>query len=495
MDLTRWVAGGAIIGLIAGFWNYIKAVLWRAANLFVQRVEINSEYAHNALVSYLIARYRRSGLYDRMFGAWHEHRRDGQYSLVPYETFGNRNMVFWNGWRPFLFRNEVENKAARTTGEAPASAGSKIFSTITYLRGTLDVERILTEACTYNDRLTWDSAADQDAAVRFAIHYIPARGKEEAQMEHAGSSSGLPWYHQTAYRLLGYRPDQLGKGLSHEGRALDHLIFPQRIKNLIREIELWRSSRDWYRRRGIPWKRGWVLYGPPGTGKTALARAFAQDLNMPIYVFNLAELSNQELQNAWNDMQKTVPCVALWEDFDNVFHGRDNIVRRPGLMPLMLSPPKDGDEPTGPRPMGLLTFDCVLNCLDGVEKSDGVFTIITTNDITKIDPALGQPRHTPDGAMEFISTRPGRLDKAVELTYMEADDKKALARRILDDCPDELAHMLDQIDRLADPKETPAQVQERCAQIALAAFWKSQQDKAESLPFPPADATPQRGVG
>ena len=38
------------------------------------------------------------------------------------------------------------------------------------------------------------------------------------------------------------------------------MIFPQRVKDLIKEIELWRKSRDWYRDRGIPWKRGWMLY-------------------------------------------------------------------------------------------------------------------------------------------------------------------------------------------------------------------------------------------
>ncbi len=40
----------------------------------------------------------------------------------------------------------------------------------------------------------------------------------------------------------------------------------------------------------------------------------------------------------------------------------------------------------------------------------------------KVDPALGQPHKLPDGALEFISTRPGRIDKAVELTHMEPAD-------------------------------------------------------------------------
>ena len=68
---------------------------------------------------------------------------------------------------------------------------------------------------------------------------------------------------------------------------------------------------------------------------------------------------------------------------------------------------------------------------------------MTTNDIAKVDPALGQPRQLPDGSVEFISTRPGRIDKAVELSYLEPADKKRLAGRILAEYPAELARMLD----------------------------------------------------
>src|SRR5438046_10532869 len=102
---------------------------------------------------------------------------------------------------------------------------------------------------------------------------------------------------------------------------------------------------------------------------------------------------------------------------------------------MMMMPKKDDDDASRRLLAPPLHFDCLLNCLDGVERSDGVFTIITTNDVSKIDPALGLPRKLPDGTVEFISTRPGRIDKAVELTYMEPEDKKRLARRILGDYP------------------------------------------------------------
>jgi hypothetical protein len=479
MDLRNLLFGGAALGVLAACWDYIKGFTWRIVGLFICRVEIPIEAGHQALISYLVAHYPRYRNYDRLYGADFEHLRNGQYGLVPYEQFGYRSVLFWNGWFPFLFSNAQEGKP-RSGQQQEASSGGpiKIYSTLTYLRGTLDFEDLLRKACDESNRLTWEVNSEEQTRNRFVIHHIPARKEEEESWESGGN--GLPWYRQNYYRLLSHKPEELGKAPLYDGRALDNLIFPERIKKLIQEIELWRSHRDWYRERGIPWKRGWLLYGPPGTGKTALARAFAEDLNMPIYVFNLAQMSNHELMKAWSAMQVNVPCIALIEDIDNVFHGRENVARKMSPLPMFLpSTRREEGDSTAPPPTPL-TFDCLLNCIDGVERSDGIFTIITTNDLTKIDPALGQPRKLPDGSVEFISTRPGRIDKAVELTYMEPDDKKRMARRILGEYPAEYNRMLDFIDRFPDLQETPAQFQERCGQIALACFWKEQHPELEA---------------
>jgi len=479
-DMWKYAAGGALIGIVgmlAGFWGKVKGILWRVANLFVQQVEIPTEEAHNALVAYLIAHHKRSRMYDRMYGAWYAHRRDGRYGLVAYEQYGTRSMIFWNGWKPFYYNNAVEAKARQSKGNANGNGNedaTKVYSTITFIRGTLKVENLLLAACEEANQLTWSTANSEEKATnRFVIHYVPKRTEDNDNRNHG--TNGLAWYQQGHYRLLGITADQLGKMPLHKGRALDSLIFPQRIKGLINEIELWRNHRQWYLDKGIPWKRGWLLFGPPGTGKTALARAFAEDLNMPVYVFNLAEMSNHELTKTWTDMQVNVPCVALIEDIDNVFHGRENVVRRGTMMSMMFGDKDDKggkDKKDGGRDsFSPLTFDCLLNCLDGVERTDGIFTIITTNDLSKIDPALGQPRKLPDGSTEFISTRPGRVDKAVELTYMECADKKVMAKRILGEYPDEYLRMLEFIDGFPDLSETPAQFQERCGQIALKCFW------------------------
>jgi len=470
------IAGaGAVFGVVTGMWAKVQAVLLRVMNLFVQRIEIPTQAGHDAVTAFLIAKYPRSRNYDRMFGASWEFQRDGRYGLIPYEQFGNRTLILWNGWFPFLFSNQQEQK---TTGKDTAanSNATKIYSTITFMRGTIEIEKILSDACNVRNRISWANEEQEEAAkARFVIHHVPKRNDNDSDNDYG--ANGLAWYQQGTYRLLDHAPDDLGKRRTLNGKALDNLIFPQRIKDLIKEIELWRKSREWYREKGIPWKRGWMLYGPPGTGKTALARAFAEDMNMPIYVYNLAEMSNHELMKVWSEMQMNVPCIALIEDIDNVFHGRENIARKNSPMGLFVGPSKkDEDDGNGERRsssmMMPLTFDCLLNCLDGVERSDGIFTIITTNDITKIDPALGQPRKLPDGCTEFISTRPGRVDKAVELGYMETADKKKMAKRILGDYETQYLETIAFVDRFPDLSETPAQFQERCAQIALKCFWQ-----------------------
>src|SRR5438270_7818785 len=128
----NFLAGGAVLGVVAAMWGKIKAVAWRAVGLFVQRVEIPTESAHEAVVAYLVAKFRRSRNYDRMYGASWEYQRDGRYGLVPYEVFGVRSLILWNGWFPFLFSNQVEAKAASGKGQSTESHGSnsatKVFS-------------------------------------------------------------------------------------------------------------------------------------------------------------------------------------------------------------------------------------------------------------------------------------------------------------------------------------------------------------------------------
>jgi hypothetical protein len=477
MDFTKVLAGSAVLGLIAGFWGRIKTLAWKFFNLFVQQVELLDDTTATAVVGYLVRNHPRSRVYDKTYGAAYEHTQDGKYGLIPYELFGRRDVIFWNGWFPFLFSTGQGN-AVPPAQQSNANNQERTPARITFMRRTVDVEALIKAACAERNAEAWrvDSTL-KNKARRFFIRHIPAVSSAKAGGAQGGAA-GMAWYQQSHFRLLQHTVEQLGKRVTASKSPLEDLIFPARIKELICEIRLWRNNRDWYQERAIPWKRGWLCYGPPGTGKTALARAFAEELDMPIFVYSLGELSNYELMKAWSEMQANVPCVALIEDIDNVFHGRENVTRK-GLGPLLWGRKKKkdasaDDEGEEGRSSGLLSFDTLLNCLDGVERCDGVFTVITTNDVAKVDPALGQPRTMPDGTADFISTRPGRIDKAIELTWMEPADKKLMARKILGQYEEEYLDMLAFVERYPELQETPAQFQERCAQVALRCFWKRQ---------------------
>jgi chaperone BCS1 len=41
------------------------------------------------------------------------------------------------------------------------------------------------------------------------------------------------------------------------------------------DIKTFLSQGEWFQKRGIPYRRGYLLYGPPGTGKTSTIEAIA----------------------------------------------------------------------------------------------------------------------------------------------------------------------------------------------------------------------------
>ena len=251
-----------------------------------------------------------------------------------------------------------------------------------------------------------------------------------------------------SHRLVGVTTDDICDSDSDAvAKPTEQLALPGHIRSLVTEIEQWTHDVEWYRQRGIPWKRGLCLHGAPGNGKTSLVRAMAEEFDLPVFMFDLASLRNGEMVREWRRLREYAPCIAIIEDVDATFEGRKNAS---GL--------EDG-----------LTFDCLLNCIDGVQRVDGIMLVLTTNHLDRLDPAL---------------TRKSRIDDIVELGPLDQPELcDVLVQRILLDCDDALkAHVRQQC-----LGRSGAEAQWLCEQAALD-FRRQRQAAAAFTRFHPGDA-------
>lgn len=156
-------------------------------------------------------------------------------------------------------------------------------------------------------------------------------------------------------------------------RPLESVILKDDIGIALKEdIEKFLKSEKWYRKIGIPYRRGYLLHGPPGSGKSSLVFAIASEIKADISVLNLASpcLTDEQLVGLLSEVEPG--AIVLLEDIDCVFEQRE----------------KDESAKNG---MNTVTFSGLLNAIDGVAASEGRILFMTTNLPEKLDSALIRP--------------------------------------------------------------------------------------------------------
>jgi len=147
--------------------------------------------------------------------------------------------------------------------------------------------------------------------------------------------------------------------------------------------------------------RGILLSGPPGTGKTLLARAAANEAEVPFlsvsgsrFQEKFAGLGAARVRRLFAEARKLSPCVIFIDEIDALGRQRG----------------RGGDSASADQDQ---TLNQLLVEMDGFERLSGVVVIASTNRPGILDSAL---------------TRPGRFDREITVNVADVRGREAILR-------------------------------------------------------------------
>ncbi|KAJ9540748.1 hypothetical protein OSB04_027254 [Centaurea solstitialis] len=211
------------------------------------------------------------------------------------------------------------------------------------------------------------------------------------------------------------------------------------LKEMVKkDLDRFVARREYYRKVGKAWKRGYLLYGPPGTGKSSLIAAMANYLNFDIYDLELTDIkSNSELRSLL--VATANRSILVVEDIDCSVELHDRVAVEAAKA---VAAKKKGNYPKENE----VTLSGFLNFIDGLWSSCGDERIIifTTNRKDKLDLAL---------------LRPGRMDLHIHMSYCTPCGFRLLASNYLGITQHDLFKQIE--DLMSEVDVTPAEVAEQ----------------------------------
>lgn len=198
------------------------------------------------------------------------------------------------------------------------------------------------------------------------------------------------------------------EGMKRSRPADSVILGNSQMETIVRDTHnfLKPSTKKWYVRHGLPYRRSYLFYGSPGTGKTSTIRVLAGLFRLDCCFLTLTShnFSNQTMLDA----MKSIPSngILVLEDVDALFN-EDRKSETPAA----------------------LTFSGLLNALDGITSAEGVITILSSNHIEKLDPAL---------------IRGGRVDKRFHFEKPTSEHIEQIFKNFYPDSPESLRKQFSQ---------------------------------------------------
>jgi DNA replication protein DnaC len=194
---------------------------------------------------------------------------------------------------------------------------------------------------------------------------------------------------------------------------LDELV--EQVQSFVKE-----GTREEYARFNIPYKMNVLLYGLPGTGKTSCIHAIASEIDSGIGIIHFGRgVDDTMLTKAINQINNLEKCrVLVFEDIDSLF---------------------SDERKAHDSSKNAITLSGLLNCLDGLSRSEGLILFMTTNrrDILE-DVALLRSCRI-DMEMEFKDATTDQIAQMIQYYFPEHATAAAAAGSTATDTIETLA--------------------------------------------------------
>ncbi|XP_020881935.1 AAA-ATPase At3g28610 [Arabidopsis lyrata subsp. lyrata] len=277
----------------------------------------------------------------------------------------------------------------------------------------------------------------RDIVTESYIKYVIEEGKSiEAKNKKMKLFTNNPSSHWGSSKTSLWRYIDFEHPANFETLAMD----PKKKEQILNDLAAFGNGKDYYKKIGKAWKRGYLLYGPPGTGKSTMIAAMANLLNYSIYDIELTAIqTNSELKKLLTATSNK--SIIVFEDIDCSLDFTGKRKKKESNLMIWREDGEQGNEEN----KSSVTLSGLLNFIDGIWSACGQERIIvfTTNHLAKLDPAL---------------IRSGRMDMHIELSYCTFEAFKILAKNYLDIDSHPLFKTIESL--LKDTEIAPADVAE-----------------------------------
>ena len=201
----------------------------------------------------------------------------------------------------------------------------------------------------------------------------------------------------------GSSPMNLGKSPARfdqrpdTGISFDDIAGIDEAKAEFEEIVSFLKEPERYTLVGAKIPKGVLLVGPPGTGKTLLAKAIANEANVPFYSVAGSEfvemfigIGAARIRDLFKKASENTPCIVFIDEIDAV--GRE---RGAGI--------------GGGNDEREQTLNQLLTEMDGFKENKGVIVVGATNRVDILDSALLRPGRFDRQITVGLPDRLGRL--------------------------------------------------------------------------------------